>query len=63
MVPARTIKASQHKGNFTPTQNYLSVSCNVRELPIGVVGIPGCQLDYIWNDIVILIWRLGDTSF
>jgi hypothetical protein len=33
-----------------------------------VVAIPGCQLDYIWNELhpefegssVTLIWRLGD---
>jgi hypothetical protein len=41
-----------------------------KRLP-SVVAIPGCQLDYIWNELesriggspVILIQRLGDTSF
>jgi hypothetical protein len=36
-----------------------------------VVPIPGCQLEYIWNELqsrlegspVTLIWRLGDRSF
>jgi hypothetical protein len=36
-----------------------------------VVATPGCQLDYIWNELqsrlegspVILICRLGDRSF
>jgi hypothetical protein len=35
-----------------------------------VVAIPGCHLDYIWNELqsrlegspVDLIWRLGDRS-
>jgi hypothetical protein len=38
---------------------------------VGVVAILVCQLDYIWNELqsrigsslVILIWKLEDTSF
>jgi hypothetical protein len=58
---------------FTPMSGKYSFDCILcaQQCLLAVVAIPGCQLDYIWNELhpelegspVTLIWRLGDRSF